>query len=260
MKFDQPLGTQSFGFTTGYRAKVSFTKAVGTIVGVRNEGGEIKVTVAFGEPQQVDGPESATATRFDLGWRAIQGTWNDTATVSFDDLPFGSYFRLPEGGGEVIYLKTTRDGSDCSVVTVLNDTGVDIGCEGFLGTKCLPLPAPAIQLGPRFSDIMDGVKSEFWSAVAKRFPQCQTGDFPPDQQLAFDNACENAVRVWLDCNLPHGIQIRTEDGFLLTFGEEGFTDGDITISGLSSIATDFSMVKQTGEPTNQPPSPPAEDD
>lgn len=260
MKFDQPLGTQLFGFTIGYRAKVSFTKAVGTIVGIRNESSEIKVTVAFDEPQPVDGPEGAAATRFDLGWRAIQATWNDTATVRFDDLPFGSYFRLPEGSDEVIYLKTTRDGSDCNVVTVLNDKGVDLGCEGFRDAKCLPVPAPAIRLGATFSDIMDSVKAEFWAAVAQRFPQCQSGDFPPDQQLAFDNACEHAVRVWLDCNLPHGVQIRTEDGFLLTFGQEGFTDGDITISGLSSIATDFSMVKQAGELVNQPPSPPAKGD
>lgn len=256
MKFEQPFGQQLFGFTVGNRAKVGFTKTIGTILGIKNEGGEIRVTVGFEIPQPVDAPAGATADRFELGWRAIQATWSESATVTFENVPLGSYFKVPEDNDDVIYLKTTRGGTPFDMTTVLNHKGVDLGCEGFADVTCLPVPAPAIQLGETLSDILEVAKADFWKAVANRFPQCTSGDFPPGQQLALNKSCEQAVRVWLDCNLPHGTQIRTEDGFLLTFGDEGYTDGDVVIKGLAELETDFAVVNKQFDAGSQPPQQP----
>ena len=40
----------------------------------------------------------------------------------------------------------------------------------------------------------------FWGKVAEHFPEVKTGDFPPEDQLTFDDACERAISRWLYYN------------------------------------------------------------
>ncbi len=37
----------------------------------------------------------------------------------------------------------------------------------------------------------------FWAAVAKEFPEIESGDFPPEATAEFERACNGAVREWL---------------------------------------------------------------
>lgn len=43
---------------------------------------------------------------------------------------------------------------------------------------------------------------EFWKAIANHYPEVTTGDFPPGAHFAFAEACEDALRVWLEWNHP----------------------------------------------------------
>jgi len=42
----------------------------------------------------------------------------------------------------------------------------------------------------------------FWAEVAKAFPECTTGDFAPDQSIAWEMAVVDAVSGWVHNNLP----------------------------------------------------------
>jgi hypothetical protein len=42
----------------------------------------------------------------------------------------------------------------------------------------------------------------FWAEIAKAFPEAISGDFPPDADFAFAEACEQAVDTWLLFNHP----------------------------------------------------------
>lgn len=134
-KFDQKVGFTLGGFTVGHRATVGFTKAIGTIVGIHDEGSRRKVTVEFDEPQPVDAPAGATATRFELDFRAIQSTWFEAETVVFENLQVGQLFSVPQDGNLKTYRKANRtDGT----TTVFDAQDVDLGCTGFLGITCMP--------------------------------------------------------------------------------------------------------------------------
>ncbi len=42
----------------------------------------------------------------------------------------------------------------------------------------------------------------FWACIALCYhDEADTGDFPPDAQMAFDEACTDAVRTWTHYNL-----------------------------------------------------------
>lgn len=45
-------------------------------------------------------------------------------------------------------------------------------------------------------------EAAFWRTVAKFFPSCTSGDFPPDAQIRFKEATEEAVKTWLSANHP----------------------------------------------------------
>lgn len=75
LRYEQPIGTAIGGFVVGRYAKMNGNPNTGIIVGVKDEDGRVKVTVQFPEPQPLDGPEGATATRFELDWRNIASTW-----------------------------------------------------------------------------------------------------------------------------------------------------------------------------------------
>lgn len=75
LRYEQPIGTAIGGFVVGRYAKMNGNPNTGTIVGVKDENGRVKVTVQFPEPQPLDGPEGARSTRFELDWRNISSTW-----------------------------------------------------------------------------------------------------------------------------------------------------------------------------------------
>lgn len=43
-------------------------------------------------------------------------------------------------------------------------------------------------------------QEQFWAAVARLYPHIKTGDFPPDAQACFDQACRDAVQTWITIN------------------------------------------------------------
>lgn len=48
--------------------------------------------------------------------------------------------------------------------------------------------------------IIQEAQDAFFGVVAKHWPEVKTGDFPPDAQLTFDNACRGAIEIWLESN------------------------------------------------------------
>jgi hypothetical protein len=54
----------------------------------------------------------------------------------------------------------------------------------------------------RITNALENARLAFWAEVAKSFPETDTGDFPPDAQLAFDEATDRAVRSWVRWNVP----------------------------------------------------------
>lgn len=137
-KYDQAVGFSLGGFTVGHRAAVGFTKAVATIVGIKDDGDRRKVTVEFDESQPVDVPEGATAKRFELDFRAIKSTWFEAETVVFENVLVGQRFSVPEDGDGKIYRKANRDDE---TTTVFDAQDVDLGCDGFSGITCMPISA-----------------------------------------------------------------------------------------------------------------------
>jgi hypothetical protein len=43
-------------------------------------------------------------------------------------------------------------------------------------------------------------QEQFWTAIAKHYPEIKTGDFPPDAAHQFDVACMVAASTWVDSN------------------------------------------------------------
>jgi len=50
-------------------------------------------------------------------------------------------------------------------------------------------------------EVLRKAQDAFWQVVAQSYPEARSGDFPPDAEMAFDNACEQAVKVWLHYNV-----------------------------------------------------------
>lgn len=75
LRYAQAPGFAIGGFVVGNRAKMQGNANEATIVGLRTEHGQTRVTLQFGEPQPVDAPEGATGQFFDLDWRNITATW-----------------------------------------------------------------------------------------------------------------------------------------------------------------------------------------
>lgn len=51
-------------------------------------------------------------------------------------------------------------------------------------------------------EILESAMMQFWEQVAADFPDVKTGDFPPDVDVPFTNACETAIKHWLTLNAP----------------------------------------------------------
>ena len=55
---------------------------------------------------------------------------------------------------------------------------------------------------PTDAEIVDVAQCAFWDAVVDMLPEVKTGDFPPDAQFAFHEACRKAVTLWREINKP----------------------------------------------------------
>jgi hypothetical protein len=49
---------------------------------------------------------------------------------------------------------------------------------------------------------VEKAQDAFWATIAAAFPTATAGDFPPDADLAFSQACVQAATVWTDLNVP----------------------------------------------------------
>lgn len=52
----------------------------------------------------------------------------------------------------------------------------------------------------RLTAAQDAAKDAFWDTLAKYYPEIETGDIGPEASQAFDEACNQAVLLWVDGN------------------------------------------------------------
>jgi len=50
--------------------------------------------------------------------------------------------------------------------------------------------------------LADEAQDEFWAKVVELLPECKTGDFPPECDIPFSQACRKAVEEWHMWNKP----------------------------------------------------------
>jgi len=66
----------------------------------------------------------------------------------------------------------------------------------------------------------------FWSKVVDMIPEPTTGDFGPAETFAFDQACKDAVRIWVYYNFPRDTVLRMAADALPKLVAEGSTEDD----------------------------------
>lgn len=54
----------------------------------------------------------------------------------------------------------------------------------------------------RKAEAIEKASLNFWATIAEQYPECKTGDFPPDAHFKIEAAMEEAVNTWLDYNKP----------------------------------------------------------
>lgn len=54
----------------------------------------------------------------------------------------------------------------------------------------------------RIKCVADAAEETFWARVAELYPECRSGDFPPDVAQWFSNECRNAIGLWVELNRP----------------------------------------------------------
>lgn len=52
----------------------------------------------------------------------------------------------------------------------------------------------------RINEVASDAQDAFWAVVAKRFPECQTGDLDPIESSNFDVACVDVITTWVKTN------------------------------------------------------------
>lgn len=50
--------------------------------------------------------------------------------------------------------------------------------------------------------VVAAAQEKFWDEVARLIPDRKTGDVSPEREVAFDEACRQVVRAWLQDNQP----------------------------------------------------------
>ena len=64
------------GFVVGHRARVAFTREIGTIVElIEQDNKPLRLVIEFGTPQPVDVPDGAVSNRFEIDARTVTATW-----------------------------------------------------------------------------------------------------------------------------------------------------------------------------------------
>lgn len=58
------------------------------------------------------------------------------------------------------------------------------------------------ELNRRIRDAAMAARWAFWSVITVRFPEAKTGDFDPLSSDQFDLLTENAVKHWVESNVP----------------------------------------------------------
>lgn len=98
-----------------------------------------------------------------------------------------------------------------------------------------------------FAEAVETARLAFFASLAAQFPQITSGDFSPEALCIFDDACEEAARLWLKSNLPLGSKVLTEDGYTLNWtAEDGLTDGDLSFPGMPDC--DFDVLCDVSTP------------
>lgn len=54
----------------------------------------------------------------------------------------------------------------------------------------------------RLEDALEEADNQFWAAIANRFPEAKTGDYPPDLTFTRDQHNKESVLWWLRFNAP----------------------------------------------------------
>jgi hypothetical protein len=144
------------GFKVGHHATVGFTQAVGTIVAVREQaGGPVVVVVEFADPQPVDGPAGATATRFELDWRNIKSTWAAPDTQAKPQKRYFDRHGSPLELGQTVtvqhcvgrYGRTEQLTGKLVSIGIYGNVSLDTGKPG-QGNCVYPGFTPDVSLGP----------------------------------------------------------------------------------------------------------------
>ena len=52
----------------------------------------------------------------------------------------------------------------------------------------------------KLEEVMEDAQSHFWASVVSHFPEINTGDFSPEQAIAFDKVCKEAIKSWVENN------------------------------------------------------------
>ena len=62
-----------------------------------------------------------------------------------------------------------------------------------------------------FRAALERADQSFWAVIVQHYPQAKSGDFSPEQTMAWSNAMEAAVLGWLSNNYPGNIDDLVEE-------------------------------------------------
>lgn len=57
----------------------------------------------------------------------------------------------------------------------------------------------------RLGAALEAAEEAFWEAIARRYPECKTGDLDPESQIRFSQAAKAAAEAWVEANEPKRI-------------------------------------------------------
>jgi hypothetical protein len=95
-----------------------------------------------------------------------------------------------------------------------------------------------------YNETIGKAQDAFWATVAERYRAkgVKSGDFPPDAQCAFTEACTNAVAEWLRWNKPeHAAPITESDGDN-AWGEKALKGAVITLAGEGDLPPGWTVT------------------
>jgi hypothetical protein len=83
------------------------------------------------------------------------------------------------------------------------DTGMNYDAEQpeRLALAIIEKVEQAVLVYGRLAKATEECQLAFWEKLMEHYPEAKTGDFPPDATVAFDEACEEAVKTWLMYNM-----------------------------------------------------------